>query len=365
MKTFSIFGYIVDDATQTESLDDVKPYQIKTWLEGLDDNEEVEILFNSFGGSVSAGLAISNLIKQAKERGIKTTAHVLGVACSSASFIALACDKLVMDSNAFLMIHNPYTWIEGNAKELRKEADVLDKMKESIIDVYSTKFRLSKEEISQWMNSETWIKGSDAPEVLNVEVIPTDNEVIIMDSKKNKYFNKLHIPEEIKIMKDEVKEDKVEKTVTEKTTVETIVEEKTIEEDKPVEEVVKDKVEMIPLNECEKRVSGMQSTMAKKIEAIKAEFTAKIEEFENQIKVKNEELTEKENVVINLTSKLEITENELQKTVSALQEKETAIETLNSTANTRKDEPIIDWRNLKGQAFFDYVKNHPELTKNN
>ena len=348
MKTFSIFGYIIDDSTQSESLDDVKPYQIKTWLEGLDDEEEVELLFNSFGGSVSAGLAISNLIKQARDRGIKTTAHVLGVACSSASFIALSCDKVVMDSNAFLMIHNPYTWIEGNANELRKEAEVLDKMKESIVDVYATKFKLSKEEIGEWMDAETWIKGSDAPDVLEVEVIPNENEVVVMDSKTNKYFNKLHIPEEIKVMENKTEEKPVENTVEEK---------------EPIEETVEEK--MIPLAECEKRVSGMQSTMAKKIEAMKAEFNAKITEFENQIKDKVEELRVSNETIINLKSSLETTENELGKTLSALKEKENAIETLNSNANTKKDEPIIDWRNLKGKEFFDFVKAHPELTKNN
>ena len=81
----------------------------------LEPDEDVEIEITSYGGSVSAGLAICNLLKKASAEGHKTTAHVIGIAASMASAIACACDEMKIDANAFLMVHNPWTMaMEGS-----------------------------------------------------------------------------------------------------------------------------------------------------------------------------------------------------------------------------------------------------------
>jgi ATP-dependent protease ClpP protease subunit len=59
------------------------------------------------------------MIKQASANGHKSTAHVIGIAASMASAIACACDELKMDSNAFMMIHNPWSYAMGDATDMR------------------------------------------------------------------------------------------------------------------------------------------------------------------------------------------------------------------------------------------------------
>lgn len=126
MKTFLIAGSIVDTDADKETFEDVTPTQVNAALNKLEKDEDFELEITSYGGSVTAGLAICNLLKKASAEGHKTTAHVVGIAASMASAIACACDSLKIDANAFLMVHNPWTMALGNAIDLRKEAEVLD-----------------------------------------------------------------------------------------------------------------------------------------------------------------------------------------------------------------------------------------------
>ena len=140
----------------------------------LEKDEDFEIEITSYGGSVTAGLAICNLLKQASANGHKTTAHVIGIAASMASAIACACDELKIDANAFLMVHNPWTMALGNAIDLRKEAEVLDQYRDALLAIYRTKFDTSDEVIKKMLDDETWIVGESASFFeLKCEVIPT------------------------------------------------------------------------------------------------------------------------------------------------------------------------------------------------
>ncbi len=157
MKKFLIAGSIVDTDAERETFEDVTPTQINAFIKTLEDGEDLTLEINSYGGSVSAGLAIINLLKAS---GHKTTAHVVGIAASMASAIACACDKLTIDSNAFLMIHNPWTVSAGNAGELRKEADTLDKYRDALLAVYRGKIDKSDDELKRMLDEETWIIGA-------------------------------------------------------------------------------------------------------------------------------------------------------------------------------------------------------------
>ena len=128
----------------------------------------------SYGGSVSAGIAICNLLKQASANGHKTIAHVIGIAASMASAIACACDELKIDANSFLMLHLPWTMTMGNAIDLRKEAEVLDQYKDALIAIYRKKFDMWDDGIEKLLAAETWILGDSASLFgLKAEVIPT------------------------------------------------------------------------------------------------------------------------------------------------------------------------------------------------
>ena len=122
-------------------------------------SKELSVEINSPGGDVFAGLAIYNALRAS---GKEITVKVLGVAASAASLIAMAGDKIVMPKNTFLMIHNPWSMVAGNASELRDAADMLDKIGSSLKQTYASRTGLSDEEISTMLEAETWLTADEA-----------------------------------------------------------------------------------------------------------------------------------------------------------------------------------------------------------
>ena len=161
-KQFNMFGVIVDDGSEKWSEDDVTPSDIKNFLDSCEDSDEVEILVNSPGGNVTGGLAIANMIKMSSN---KVTVKIIGMAASMASVIAAAADERLMGVASFLMIHNPWGFTVGTAEEMRKTADVLDSMRDSICNFYATLFPgKSKDDITGLLDAETWIRGDQIEE---------------------------------------------------------------------------------------------------------------------------------------------------------------------------------------------------------
>ena len=160
MSSFNLLGDIVQDDSQKWFESDVVPAMVIGWLAKQDG--DVEININSLGGSVTGGLAIANAIKSyAKGR---VTANVLGIAASMASVVACAADEIKMGKGAFLMVHNPWSMAMGEAEDLRKEADILDQMKDAIIGFYQSKFDRAPEELAALMDAETWIESGHEAE---------------------------------------------------------------------------------------------------------------------------------------------------------------------------------------------------------
>jgi ATP-dependent protease ClpP protease subunit len=132
---------------------------VKEQLDNIDGDVTVRI--NSPGGDVFEGLAIHNLL--AEHEG-KVTVKVDGYAASIASVIAMAGDEIEMAENAMFMIHNPYTFTVGDADEMRKQADVLDKVKDSLVTTYTARTVLPAEQLSALMDAETWWNAAESVE---------------------------------------------------------------------------------------------------------------------------------------------------------------------------------------------------------
>lgn len=129
---------------------------------------------NSPGGDVFEGLAIYNALQELGER---CTAVVNGLAASAASLIACGAKECIICENALLMIHNPFTMAVGNATELRKIADTLDKCNNAIINIYQRKCQnLSAEQITQMMDQETWLDANEAIALGFADVIRSFDE---------------------------------------------------------------------------------------------------------------------------------------------------------------------------------------------
>lgn len=154
----SIYGEIGDGGFFSEG---VGAKQFVKEIDDLGEIKTLDIFINSPGGSVYEGLAIYNRLSMHKA---KKTVHIDGLAASIASVIAMSGDTIVMPENALMMIHDPWTFAMGNADEMRKTADVLDKMKDSLVMAYKGKSDLDEDEIKQMMTDETWMNGNDAME---------------------------------------------------------------------------------------------------------------------------------------------------------------------------------------------------------
>ena len=123
---------------------------------------QIDLHINSPGGEVFDGIAIYNLIKQ---HPATVTTYIDGLAASIASVIALAGDQIFMAENALMMIHNPYGMVMGAAEDMRKMAERLDIVRDSISKAYISRTDKPEDEINALMDAETWMTADDALEL--------------------------------------------------------------------------------------------------------------------------------------------------------------------------------------------------------
>lgn len=334
------------------------------------------------------GNIIVSSIRELQSNGHLVVSYVHGIAASMASVIACACDELHMDENAVLMIHLPFSYVEGNANDMKKEAELLDLMTKSLVSVYRSKFNKTDDEIVQMLTNETWILGGEASEYgLKCVIDNATSEPMKFAAKYKKIFNNFkHIPEVLNMTneKEITNEDIVKdaEKIGDEVLAETVKEDETSDEDKPtneeekvevqetkdepteeVEEEPKEDEEVLnkdevlakfaeyekqigelkqaneelqkKLDECEKpvedRLAGLQSSLQKN-------FNAKMNDLNKEIEAKTQELEVFKKETISLKSQLECKEVELSEMASALQEKSMALDSLNSAVNAPSED---------------------------
>lgn len=122
---------------------------------------DVDMWISSPGGDVFAAAKIYNSITQYK--GGQITAYVYGLCASAATVITMAASKILMSPAALMLIHNPYTIAWGESEDMKKTAEQLDAVKETIINAYVQKTGMDRSELSEYMNQE---KAFDANEAM-------------------------------------------------------------------------------------------------------------------------------------------------------------------------------------------------------
>lgn len=163
---------IYGDITSWEWFEsDVSSYTLSKELEGLD-VDTINVYINSYGGEVAEGLAIYNALKRHKAK-IKTFCD--GFAASIASVIFMAGDERIMSNASLLFIHNAWAIAEGNANDFRKQAEDLDKITQASINAYMNHVNITKEELKEMLDNETWISPQDALEMGFATAIVNDN----------------------------------------------------------------------------------------------------------------------------------------------------------------------------------------------
>lgn len=222
--------YIYGDIVSYEwDESDVTAFGFKKELEELGDVSELNVHINSLGGSVFVGLAIYNLLKQNKA---KINMYIDGVAASAASIIAMAGDKIYMPKSSMMIIHNCWTYLEGNAKELRKAADDMDKVANAYKSAYLSRIKITEEKLNELLDAESYLTAEEciemgfADEILEVEKNSSINQYsstkilcnLVKKIKNNQNKKTIELSDKsIEKIKDSIISELEEKQIIEKT----------------------------------------------------------------------------------------------------------------------------------------------------
>lgn len=183
-----IYGEIIDESWRMSDTETSAP-SFKDALKELKDVKQITVNINSGGGDVFSGVAIHNMLKSHKAH---VTVKIDGLAASIASVIAMAGDKVIIPRNAMLMIHNAWTFAVGNASDLRKQAEDLEKINSVVINSYLDKNPdIDEDKLRSLMDNETWLTAQEAKDLGLVDVIAEPNKAAanITKSQIERYDN--------------------------------------------------------------------------------------------------------------------------------------------------------------------------------
>ena len=155
-----VYGDITDDKWYDS---DVTPAGVRDALKDMGAISTLNIRVNSYGGSVFAGNAIINIIASYKKKSnVKVHAYIEGIAASMGSNIPMVADYIYAADNALYMLHKPSTFAYGNADDLEKAKQVLDKAEETLVNNYMRHFTGTEDELRQLLADETWLTAEEA-----------------------------------------------------------------------------------------------------------------------------------------------------------------------------------------------------------
>lgn len=138
--------------------DGIQPDDVAREIAVLD-VETLNVHVNSPGGIVFDGVAIYNAFAAHSSRVVM---HVEGIAASIASVIVMAGDEIRIGESANMMIHKPWSFMIGDADDMRAEAEILDSLEQSIVDIYTARTDNDEDQVKAWLKAETWFRGQQA-----------------------------------------------------------------------------------------------------------------------------------------------------------------------------------------------------------
>lgn len=177
-------------------------------LKDYGDIENLDVRINSVGGDVFEGLSIYNRLKQMKAN---VTVYVDGLAASIASIISMAGDEIIMGEGSLMMIHSPMTRVAGNARDFQDAIETLDRIENQMIDIYSRKVDVPRNELRTMLAKETWMNAEEAIELGFATSVAEEMPVAACAKESVAFFNKLYknMPTEsihtsTKVVKDQI-----------------------------------------------------------------------------------------------------------------------------------------------------------------
>lgn len=197
-----IYGEIVqDDIDWWTGEKDTNLVGLQSFKEELDNIGNVQTLnmyINSPGGDVFTASTMISMLKRVKDKGTTINAYVDGLSASAASFLMMVADDVKLYKNSTVMIHKPMSWAVGNANDMQKTIDALNKIEESVmIPMYMDKSKVSEEEIQSLIDAESWLSAKDMDKYFNVTLLD-EEKVAVASISSNLFKNYKNVPDFIK-----------------------------------------------------------------------------------------------------------------------------------------------------------------------
>ncbi|MBR2209015.1 MAG: Clp protease ClpP [Synergistaceae bacterium] len=154
-------------------------------IKALGNIQNFTLRINSVGGNIFEAQAMYSYLKS---HPANITVRVDGIAASAASLVAMAGNKIIMPENALMMIHNPAGGCYGEAEDMREVAEILDKVRDTLANVYIAKTGLEREKVVAMMNDETWLTANEAHDLKFCDEVEKAVEITAMAVKSGTIF---------------------------------------------------------------------------------------------------------------------------------------------------------------------------------
>ena len=175
-KILNIFGDITSEKWYDE---DVTPLVVSNTIKNLSELDELEVNINCYGGEVFAAVAMASMINNSPA---KKTFNVIGICASAATMLFNATDKVNISKGAMMMYHKPMVGVRGNANDLQREINILNKIEsENIIKNLIERTKKPVEELTNLISNEWWLTSDEA--ILNLGFTGNDSTAIQNNAK--------------------------------------------------------------------------------------------------------------------------------------------------------------------------------------
>lgn len=198
-----IYGEIVQEKsvdwwTGEESKTDVGLMEFKEELDNIGIVKTLNMYINSPGGDVFTASTMISMLERVKDKGTVINAYVDGLSASAASFLMMVADNVNLYKNSTVMVHKPMSWAMGNANDMQKTIDALNKIEDNVMmPMYMSKSKVSEEEIKGLIDAETWLSAKEMEQYFNVNLID-EEKVAVANVNSNLFKNYKNVPDFIK-----------------------------------------------------------------------------------------------------------------------------------------------------------------------
>lgn len=216
-----VYGEIVDDDINwwTGEKDPalVGLLSFKEELDNIGNVQKLNVYINSPGGDVFTASTMISMLQRVKDKGTTINAYVDGLSASAASFLMMVADNVNLYKNSTVMVHKPMSIAIGNANDMQKTIDALNKIEDSVmLPMYMNKSKVDEKEIKSLIDAETWLSAKEMDKYFNVTLLDEEKTAVASISS-DLFKNYKNVPDFIKnslktVQNEEKNEENAQKT---------------------------------------------------------------------------------------------------------------------------------------------------------